>query len=118
MILDDHKNDVGQPKPFGNRRKNNTGNTNENQFQTPRKLSKMKIADSNKDFSSPNRFQISQNDINKNNHDLNENDPITNENDHDLNENDLIYNNSASSKDNEKTMMNRNTKKNFLQQLL
>ena len=113
MILDDHKNDVGQPKPFGNRRKNNTGNTNENQFQTPRKLSKMKIADSNQDFSSPNRFQISQDNINENNHDLNENDPITNENDHDLNENDLIYNNSASSKDKEKTMSNRNTKKKF-----
>ena len=30
MILDDHKNEVGQPKPFGNRRKNNTGNTDDN----------------------------------------------------------------------------------------
>ena len=45
MILDDHKNEEGQPKPFSNRRENNTGNTNDNhkyQFQTPRKLSKMK----------------------------------------------------------------------------
>ena len=30
MILDDHKNEVGQPKPFDNRRKNNTGNTDDN----------------------------------------------------------------------------------------
>ena len=45
MILDDHKNEMGQPKPFGNRSKSNTGNTNDNrkyQFQTPQKLSKMK----------------------------------------------------------------------------
>ena len=38
MILDDQKNEVGQPKPFGNRIENNTGNTNENceyHFQTP-----------------------------------------------------------------------------------
>ena len=45
MILDDHKNEVRQPKPFGNRRENNTGNTNGNhkyQFKTPRKLAKMK----------------------------------------------------------------------------
>ena len=112
MILDDHKTEVGQPNPFGNRRKNKTGNTNENQFQTPRKLSKMKIADSSKDFSSPNRFQVLQDNMSENNHDLNENDPI-NENDHDLNENDLIYNNSASSKDKEKTMLNRNTKTKF-----
>ena len=56
----------------------------------------MKKTDTNKDFSSPKRFQILQDDIN--------------ENDHDLNENDLIDNNSDSSKDKEKTMSNRNTK--------
>ena len=36
---------MGQSKPFGNRRENNTGNTNGNhayQLQTPRKLSKLK----------------------------------------------------------------------------
>ena len=45
MILDNHENEVRQPKPFGNRKGNNTGNTNDNheyQFQTSRKLSKMK----------------------------------------------------------------------------
>ena len=45
MILDDHKNEVGQPKPFGNRSKNNTGNTNEIHechFQTPQQSSKIK----------------------------------------------------------------------------
>ena len=45
MILDDHENEMGQSKPFGNRRENNTGNTNGNhayQLQTPRKLSKLK----------------------------------------------------------------------------
>ena len=45
MILDDHKNEIGQSKPFGNRRENNIGNTNGNhtyQLQTPRKLSKLK----------------------------------------------------------------------------
>ena len=45
MILDDHKNEVGQPKLFGNRRENNTSNTNDShnyQFQTPQKLSKRK----------------------------------------------------------------------------
>ena len=30
MILNDHKNEVGKPKPFGNRRENNIGNTNDN----------------------------------------------------------------------------------------
>ena len=80
MILDNHKNEVGQPKPFGNRRENNTGNTNDNhqyQFQTPRKSSNMKKADNNKD-SSPLRFQILQDGIKENDHDLNENDPIDN----------------------------------------
>ena len=50
MILDDHKNEVGQllrklTKLFGNRRENNTSNTNDShnyQFQTPQKLSKRK----------------------------------------------------------------------------
>ena len=45
MILDDHKKEVGQPKPFGNRSKNNTGNTNEIHechFQTPQQSSKIK----------------------------------------------------------------------------
>ena len=45
MILDDHKNEVGQPKPFGNRSKNKTDNTNEIHechFQTPQKSSKIK----------------------------------------------------------------------------
>ena len=99
MILDDHKNEVGQPKPFDNRRENNTGSSNGNheyQFQTPRKPSKKKKADNNKDFSSPNRFEILQDDIKENDHDLNESDPIDN--------------NSDSSKDKEKTMSNRNTK--------
>ena len=43
MILDDHKNEMGQPKPSGYRRESNTGNTNgnhENQFETPRKNQK------------------------------------------------------------------------------
>ena len=31
MILDDHKNKIGQPKPSTNRTENNTDNTNENQ---------------------------------------------------------------------------------------
>ena len=73
MILDDHKNEVRQPKPFGNRRGNNTGNTNDNHeyhFQTPRKSSKMKKADTNKDFFSPDRFRILQDDISGNKHDL------------------------------------------------
>ena len=90
---------MGLPKPFGNRRESNTGNTNDNceyQFQTPRKLSKIKKVDTNKDFSSLNRFQILQDDINESDHDLNENDPINN--------------NSDSSKNKEKTMLNRNTK--------
>ena len=30
MTLDDHKNEMGQPKPSGNRRENNTGSTNDN----------------------------------------------------------------------------------------
>ena len=99
MILDDHKNEVGQPKPFCNSRQNSTGNTNGNhkyQFQT-RKSSKMKKADTNKDFSSPNCFEILTKDYIK-------------EIDHDLNENDQINNNPDSSKDKEKTMSNRNTK--------
>ena len=61
MILDDHKNEMGQPKPFGNRSKSNTGNTNDNrkyQFQTPQKLSKMKKANTYKDVSSLNCFEI------------------------------------------------------------
>ena len=96
MILDD-KNEVGQPKPFNNRRENNTGNTNGNhgyQFQTPWKSSKTKKADTNKES---NRFQILQDDISENDHDLNVNDPIDN--------------NSNLSKDKEKTMSNRNTRK-------
>ena len=99
MILDDHKNEVGQPKPFSNRRESNTGNINDNyeyQFQTPRESSKIKKVDTNKDFSSLKRFQILQGDIN--------------ENDQNLNENDQINNNSDSSKDKEKTMFNRKTK--------
>lgn len=54
LILNDHKNEKGQAKPFGNRSEKNTDNTNDNheyQFQTPRKLSKMKKANTNKDFS-------------------------------------------------------------------
>ena len=94
MILDDHKNEVGQPKSFGSRKENNTGNTNDNHEYL--KSPKMKKADTNKDFSSPNRFQILQDDVN--------------ENDHDLNENDSINYNSDSSKEKEKTMSNRNKK--------
>ena len=52
--------------------------------------------DINKDFSLPNRFEIFQDDIKENNHDLNENDSIDN--------------NSDSSKNKEKTMSHRNTK--------
>ena len=88
-----------KPKPFGNRRDSNTGNTNDNheyQFQTPRKLSKMKKVDTNKDFSSPKCFQILQDDINENDHGLNKNDPIDN--------------NSGSTKNKEKLKSNRNTK--------
>ena len=88
-----------QPKPFGNRTENSTGNTNENhefQFQTPRKLSKMKKADTNKDFPLPNRFEILQDDIKENDYDLNEIDPIDN--------------NYDSSKEKEKAMSNRNTR--------
>ena len=95
MILDDHKNEVGQPKPFGNRRENNTDTTNDNQeyqFQTPHKQSEMKKADINKDFPSQNHFGTLQDNIKENNHDLNENDPIDN--------------NSDSSKVKEKTMLN------------
>lgn len=54
LILNDHKNEKEQAKPFGNRSEKNTDNTNDNheyQFQTPRKLSKMKKANTNKDFS-------------------------------------------------------------------
>ena len=97
MILDDHKNEMGQPKPFSKRRENNTGNTNDKnecQFQTPQELSKMKKADNIKNCSSPNRFEILQDDIKENDHDLNENDPIYN-------------NNSDFSNDKEKTMSNR-----------
>lgn len=82
MILDDHKNKVGKPKPFGNRKESNTGNTNQNnkyQFQTPQKPLKMKKADTSKDFSWSKR-------------------------------NDSINNNSDSSKDNAKTMSNKNLK--------
>ena len=53
-------------------------------------------ADTNKDFSSPNRFEILQDDIKENDHGLNENDPIDN--------------NSESSKDKEKTISNKITK--------
>ena len=56
----------------------------------------MKKEDTNKDFSSPNRFEIFQSDIK--------------ENDYDLNENDLINNNYDSSKDKEKTMSNKNVR--------
>ena len=99
MILDDHKNEVGQPKPFCNRIHSSTGNTNGNhkyQFQSLKKSSKIKKADPNKDFSSSNRFEILQENIKEIDHDLNENDPIDN--------------NSDSSKDKEKTIWNRNTK--------
>ena len=50
----------------------------------------------NKAFSSPNHFQNFQDNINENDHDLNENDPIGS--------------NFDSNKDKEKTMSNRNTK--------
>ena len=99
MILDDHRNEVGQPKPFCNKRQNSTGSTNGNhkyRFQTHRKSSKMEKRDTNKDFSSPNPFEILQDDIKEIDHDLNENDPIDN--------------NSDSSKDKDKTMSNRNPK--------
>ena len=56
----------------------------------------MKKADTNKDCSSANRFKILQDDIKKNDHDLNENYPIDS--------------NSDSGKDKEKTISNRNTK--------
>ena len=74
MIRDDHKNEMGQPKPPGNKRENKTGNTNDNykyRFQTPRKSSKMIKANISKDFSSPNRFEILQDDIKENDHGLN-----------------------------------------------
>ena len=48
------------------KRESNNGTTNDNhkyQFLTPRKLSKMKKADTNKDFSLPKRFEILQDDI-------------------------------------------------------
>ena len=57
----------------------------------------MKKADKNKDFSSPNCFEILQDGIKENDHDLNKSDPIDN-------------NNSDYSKDKEKTMSSRNTK--------
>ena len=56
----------------------------------------MKKADGMKEFSSPNCFEILQDDIKENDHSLNENYPIDN--------------NSDPSKDNEKTVSNRNTK--------
>ena len=56
----------------------------------------MKKADAMKEFSSPNCFEILQDDIKENDHDLNENYPIDN--------------NSDSNKDNEKTVSNINTK--------
>ena len=81
MILDDHKNELGQPNPFSNKRENNTGNTNDSheyKFQTPWKSSKIKKADTNKDFPS---FEILQEDIKENDRDLNKNDPIGNTSD-------------------------------------
>ena len=63
----------------------------------PSEVANLKKADANKDFSSPNHFDISQDNIKENDHDVNENDPIDN-------------NNSDSSKHKEKTMSNRNTK--------
>ena len=42
MVLDYHKNKVGQPKPFGNRRENNTHDNHEYQFHTRQKLPKIK----------------------------------------------------------------------------
>ena len=95
MILDDHKNEVGQPKPFCSRGENNTDTTNDNhkyQFKTPCKSSEMKKADINTDFPSQNHSGILQDNIKENNNDLNENDSIDN--------------NSDSSKDKEKTMLN------------
>ena len=56
----------------------------------------MKKADAMKEFSSSNCFEILQDDIKENDHDLNENYPIDN--------------NSDSNKDNEKTVSNINTK--------
>ena len=55
--------------------------TNDNQkykFQTPWKSSKIKKADTNKDFPS---FEILQEDIKENDRDLNKNDPIGNTSD-------------------------------------
>ena len=71
MILDDHKNEIGQPKLSGNRKEKNTGNTNDNhkyQFETPRKLSKMKKVDTNIDFYLNENYPIDNNsDSNKEN---------------------------------------------------
>ena len=44
---------MGQEKPSANRKENNTGNACGNhqyQFESPRKLSEMKKAETNKDF--------------------------------------------------------------------
>ena len=56
----------------------------------------MKKADTNKDFFSPNRFEILQDNIKEIDHDVNENNPIDN--------------NSDSSKGKEKTMSKKNSK--------
>ena len=66
IILDYHENEMREPKGSGNRKESNTGNTNDNhkyQLQIPRKLSKMKKADNNKDFSLLNCFEIMQDDV-------------------------------------------------------
>ena len=51
---------MGQEKPSANRKENNTGNASGNhqyQFESPRKLSEMKKAESSKDFFLTKPFQ-------------------------------------------------------------
>ena len=79
MILNDQKKRSWATKTISNRRENNTGNTNGNhkyQFQTAQQSSNLEKADTNKDFSSPNRFAIFQDYIKEHDHDLNEQDPV------------------------------------------
>ena len=100
MILDDHQNKVGQPKPFGKRWEKSISTlmaTTNTGFRPLENRHRWK-ADTNKDFIDP---TFLKDDVKK---------KKRKKKNHDLNENDLIDNKSDSSKDKEKSMSNRNTK--------